>query len=44
MATDDPGEPDETKSMAEDITPGNIYVIQEHDSKKLHSVCYLKKC
>ncbi len=32
-ATDDPGE---TKSIAEDITPGNIYVIQEHDSKKLH--------
>ncbi len=32
-ATDDP---DETKSIAEDITPGNIYVIQEHDSKKLH--------
>ena len=29
-------EPDENKNMAEDITPGSIYVIQEHDSKKLH--------
>ncbi|MCK4937219.1 MAG: 3'-phosphoesterase [Methanosarcinales archaeon] len=26
----------ETKSMAEDTTQGNIYVIQEHDSSKLH--------
>jgi DNA ligase D-like protein (predicted 3'-phosphoesterase) len=29
-------EPDETISTDEDIDPGHIYVIQEHDSKKLH--------
>ncbi|MCL7475043.1 MAG: DNA polymerase ligase N-terminal domain-containing protein [Methanosarcinales archaeon] len=29
-------EPDGTNSIAEGITQGSIYVIQEHDSKKLH--------
>lgn len=30
------GEPDINKIMAKDMNPGNIFVIQEHDSKTLH--------